>query len=154
MTTQMSVTKDKSPLPSQNGHAATEPTAEGRPPALPLDLAALSDEAIAVLAVEAPREFERRKARIIDSLREHARALGIAPERLAAAIRPKTAAAPGADSARDGRTTVRPLYRNSNGETWAGRGKPPAWVEFGDEINPVTGKPLPLRKFWITEPEK
>lgn len=130
MTTQMSVTKDKSPLPSQNGHAATEPATEARPPALP-DLTALSDEAIAILAVEAPREFERRKARVVESLREHARALGITPERLAAAIRPKTAAAPGADSARDGRSTVKAKYWNpSNHEQrWSGRGEtPPKWV--------------------------
>jgi hypothetical protein len=33
-------------------------------------------------------------------------------------------------------------------------GRAPEWTEFSTEINPKTGWPLPLRKFWISEQER
>lgn len=122
--------------------------------ALPVILAKLSHEQVVALADEAPRELERRKAKLREDMKEAARALGITPERLLAAQRAKGGSA---NKVRpdDPRHFVKAVYRDPvTGDTWAGRGQAPAFVEFGTEINPKTGKPLPLRKFWISEQEK
>ncbi len=161
MTTENTTAKDKAPLASHaNGHAAAEAKP---PPALPIDLAALSDEVFALLAAEVPREAERRRARLIESMESmgvQARLVGLTPLRLVAALRPKGEAAPVAGSGRDGRSDVKPLYRNPvTGETWAGRGQPPAWIEFGPDTRPPRkpgGDPIriPLPKFLISEQQK
>jgi DNA-binding protein H-NS len=54
--------------------------------------------------------------------------------RLAAAIRAKLAPEPGASSVQDGRSFVRPKFRNpkEHAQTWAGRGKTPQW--FSDHL--------------------
>jgi DNA-binding protein H-NS len=129
-------------------------------PALPVDLASLSDDDLALLTVEAPRELERRKAKreaeLFAFIREQATVLGLTPARLRAALTGKAVARTRTNAEADGRSIVAPLYRNpaNAAQTWAGRGKPPEWIEFGSEINPKTGKPLPLRKFWISEQDK
>jgi DNA-binding protein H-NS len=186
MTTEHTNTpKDRTPQPPQsNGHATPEP----KPPsplsadasraslaaaaagdwakdeALPIELATVSDDVLAALADEVPREIARRKARreaeffaLID---ERARMLNIPPAKLAAVLRARHADAPGAGSAHDGRSVVVPKYLDpATGATWSGRGEAPPWVEFGPETLPPS-KPggrvrrVPLKKFWISEQEK
>ncbi len=151
--------KDRNPLPSRgNGHEAATPT-----PALPFDvetLSELSDSVLAALAAEAPVEIARRQAKreadLVNYFREQALAIGTTPERLAAAIAGKQAARVRANGAGDGRSRVAPKYRDFADPTgkraWSGRGQAPAWIEFGDEIDPKTGKKLPLAKFRIPDP--
>src|ERR1700683_4088948 len=101
--------KDKAaPLPSQNGHEV-----ESKPPTLPVDLVSLSDDELALLTVEAPRELERRKARrdaeLLAFIREQATVLGIPPARLRAALGGK-AAARSRPTGTDGRRVVKSKF--------------------------------------------
>jgi DNA-binding protein H-NS len=132
MTSMPIATKDKSPLaPHANGAAAI---VTPQPPALPLDLTTLADDVLARLAAEAPREIDRRQAKkeqdLLAFIKEQAAVLGLTPARLAAALAGKTAARPRTNGGTDGRSTVKPKYRNpkDHAQTWSGRGAPPKWL--------------------------
>lgn len=118
---------NKTPLPAPAngaGTAARAPTA-----ALPVDLAALSHEQIAALAVEAPRELQRRQQKVLDDLRDAAAALNTTPERLLASQRAKRPAAPVPVNPEDGRHFVKPLLWNpkDHSQRWSKRGAAPKW---------------------------
>jgi DNA-binding protein H-NS len=157
--TQAPAPKDKAAPPANaNGHAASE----SDPPPIP-NLKNLSDDELALLAVEAPRELERRHAKreteLLAFFREQAMVLGIPLARLRAALGGKTAAQ-ARTTGGDGRSTVVAKYKNpATGETWTGRGKPPPWIEFGNETLPPNrpgGEPrrVPLAKFLIRKDQK
>jgi len=150
-TAQMLPTSSKASLPSRNGHEA----AAAKPPVpLPIDVTTLSAAELVALAAAATAELEKREAAFLESARDQATALGISPARLTAAIAGKPAKRVRTNGETDRRhDVVRPWRNPETGETWAGRGQPPPWVEFGDEINPKTGKKLPLAKFRIPAPE-
>jgi DNA-binding protein H-NS len=147
----------KSALPAPADGQSAEDKART---ALPFDWSTASDEEVAVAAVEAPRELERRRARVLRSLGEQARILGMSATRLAGWLRAQTAAEPIAADGPDGRTVVAPKYRDpATGATWSGRGEAPPWVEFGPDTLPPGkpgGKPrrVPLKRFWITASEQ
>lgn len=108
-------------------------------PALPVDLATLPDDVLAVLAIEAPREVERRRnereTAFLESVRAQAQALGVSPDRLRAALLAKSAPRPRAGGTRtDGVRRVPPKYRNPNNaaQVWSGRGVQPRW--FADHL--------------------
>lgn len=127
------------------------------PACLP-DLTLLADEALAGLVEQGQAELTRRKEKkesdFLALVAETARTLGVTPARVAAAIANK-GQRPRATSSSDGRSDVRPVYRDPvSGATWSGRGQAPPWVEFGDEVNPKTGKKLPLPKYRIAEQTK
>ncbi len=148
-------------IPRTNGHAAAPPRplpADAAPPSPLPDLASLADDALASLVEQGQAEIVRRKekkeADFLAMVAETARALGVGPGRLAAALSRK-GARPRAEGGTDGRRDVKPVYRDPvSGATWSGRGQAPPFIEFGEETNPKTGKPLPLRKFWISEQGK
>jgi DNA-binding protein H-NS len=119
--------------------AATEP--------LPVDLTTLPDPVLAALADAAPREIAARQAKREEDLfrefRERARALGVSPMRLAAALglklanspvrrpsllRPESTAPEASGAKPDGRSAVAPKYRSKDGKQWSGRGGKPQWV--------------------------
>ena len=123
-----------------------------------LNLTALADDALAALVEQGQSEITRRRqkaeADFLAMVTETAHVLRISPARVAAAIAHKSPRPRSASSA-DGRSDVKPVYRDPvSGATWSGRGQAPPFIEFGDETNPKTGKPLPARKFWIAEQEK
>jgi len=108
-----------------------------KPPALPIDLATVSDEALAALAEAAPRELERRKQvqfeALVASMREKAAALGVPLARLMAALGGRGARVQTPNGGKDRRSVVKAKYRDKKtGATWAGRGAPPKW--FSDHI--------------------
>jgi DNA-binding protein H-NS len=126
-------------------------TSNGRPPpsaadplpkapALPIDLAGLSDELLALIAAEAQSEQQRRKdkreADFLAYVKEHAQALGIQTARLAAVLgkrarqRTDIRSTSPADGKRDGRSIVAPKFRDPKNpsQTWSGRGATPQWV--------------------------
>jgi DNA-binding protein H-NS len=127
-----------------------------------IDLPSLSDDELASLAVEVPREIERRQAQreaeLIAFFREQATTLRIPAHRLRAMLLGK-AAKTHTTAKPDGRSVVAPKYRNpATGETWTGRGDAPPWIEFSGETLPPRkpgGDPrkVPLAKFRIPEPE-
>jgi DNA-binding protein H-NS len=139
-----------------NGHVAEE--ANPPPPALPLNLAKLSDEVLALLAGAVPKEIADRQAKreadLFGEYKERARVLGVTPARFAAALGLKLPRAVEKASAADGRGSVKPKYRNPDNpsQLWTGRGKPPPWIELGDERS-ERGTPLPLAKFRIRDDE-
>jgi DNA-binding protein H-NS len=147
-----------------NGHTAatsskSQPAdaAAASPSPLP-DLTALADDALAALVDQGQAEIASRKnARemaFLTMVSETAKTLGLSPARVVAAITGKNAR-PRSTGGSDGRHDVKPVYRDPvSGATWSGRGVPPAWIELGDEINPKTGKRLPLQKFFIAEQQK
>ena len=128
-------------------------------------LASASDEALRMIIYQATalaRDGERerddrtaqREAAFLALVTEQVRFLNIAPKRVFVALGlSKPAAKPAGDNTDDGRKRVAAKYMNPAQplQTWSGRGKPPPWVEFGEETDPKTGKPQPLRKFWITK---
>jgi DNA-binding protein H-NS len=104
-----------------------------RSPDPDIDVKSMTDDELAQLAVEVPREIERRKAELeaefFATLREQASALNIPASRLKAMLFGKAATKPHARTKDDdGRKNVRPKYRHQTGATWSGRGKQPAWV--------------------------
>jgi DNA-binding protein H-NS len=136
--TQAPAPKDKAaPAAKTNGHAASE----SDPPPGP-NLKNLSDDELALLAVEAPRELERRKAKreaeLLAFFREQAIALGIPLPRLRAALGGKTAAKAATRSREnggtDGRSVVKPKYwcLADHSLRWSGRGAAPKW--YADHI--------------------
>ena len=100
-----------------------------------MDLTSLSDDKLSTLILEAQAEqqtrFERRKAELLASFRTQAEALGLDPAALASAFRKRGSARAHASGDGDGRSAVRPKYRNPKNpsETWAGRGAKPKWYE-------------------------
>jgi len=138
----------------------TPPVDAGAAPPSPLpDLAAFTDEALAALVEQGRAELTRRKekkeADFLALVSDTAKVLGLSPARVAAAISGRSARHRVSAGSTDGRHEVKPVYRDpATGATWSGRGPAPPFIEFGDEVNPKTGKPLPLRKFWIAEQEK
>jgi DNA-binding protein H-NS len=155
-TMSIAVLKEKDPMPRRSDNTNSNTTS-----GLPIDLATLDDEELALLTVEAPRELERRKAKreveLLAFIREQVTVLGVPMARLRAALGGNAAASSRTKrgDAGDRRSVVAPKYRHpETGETWSGRGASPPWVEFGDEINLKTGKPLPLAKFRIPEDEE
>jgi DNA-binding protein H-NS len=107
------------------------------------------------LTAEIERRRRKKETDFLAQFREQAKALGIPLERLIAALGRKSGARARADAV-DGRSTVARPFRNpeNHAQTWAGHGKPPLWIALGSELNPRTGKSLPLRKFWVSEQEK
>jgi DNA-binding protein H-NS len=143
--------------------AATDETPMAkRSPDPDIDLQSLSDDELASLAVEVPREIERRQAQreaeLLAFIREQMTVLCIPPQRLKAALLGK-AAKTHVTAKPDGRSVVAPKYRNpATGETWTGRGEAPSWIEFSGETLPPRkpgGQPrkVPLAKFRIPEPD-
>jgi DNA-binding protein H-NS len=135
---------------------ASSPDAEGASPAGP-NLTALADDVLADLVAQGQAEILRRKqkkeADFLALVAETARTLGLSPSRVAAAISQRSQR-PRASAGSDGRHDVKPVYRDPvSGATWSGRGQPPPFIEFGDEVSPKTGKKVPLRRFWIAEQE-
>jgi DNA-binding protein H-NS len=129
---QPTVSKEKSSRPARD--AGHEHTAGPPPPeALPVNLATLPDEVLAALAVEALAEQERRKqkreADFLQTVREQASVLGIAPARLAAVLGVKPAARARGEAKPDGRSVVRRKFWNlaDHAQRWSGRGAPPRW---------------------------
>jgi DNA-binding protein H-NS len=106
------------------------------PPGLP-DLTALSDEVLAALVAqgqaEQARRHQQKETEFLQLVASTARTLGLSPARVAAAIAHKTPR-PRPAGGGDGRSLVRPKYKNPNGpETWSGRGAPPPkW--FSDSL--------------------
>jgi DNA-binding protein H-NS len=112
------------------------------------NLSSLSEEGLSArlaeaqaLVAEVEREIELRRAKkasdFLASIREQARALGLDPQAIAAALGKK--AGTRTRSSGDARATVAPKYRNpETSQTWAGRGVRPKWIE----LDPATGKPL------------
>jgi DNA-binding protein H-NS len=104
------------------------------PPKLPVDLASLSDDELALLTVEAPRELERRKskreAELLAFIREQATVHGISPARLRAALGGKASAKARTTGGTDRRSVVKPKYWNpkDHSQRWSGRGGQPAWL--------------------------
>jgi DNA-binding protein H-NS len=100
-----------------------------------MNLASLSDDALATLITDAQAEqqarFERRKADVLETFRTQAEALGLDPASLAKALAKRGNSRPRASSHADGRSSVKPKYRNPQNpsETWAGRGAKPKWYE-------------------------
>jgi DNA-binding protein H-NS len=98
-------------------------------------VAALSDEALAAVIVEAQDELERRKrkreAEFFDTVRDQAQALGIPADRLMAALGlgGKPAARSRTGGKPDGRSVVRRKFWNpaDHAQRWSGRGAPPKW---------------------------
>jgi DNA-binding protein H-NS len=151
-TLQTNGTKDKAPppAPAGKGDGAQHPPPAPEPPppadALPVDLAGMPDAVLATLAVAVPREIAARQAKreadLFAEFRERARALGVTPLRLAAALglklsggapRPSllrpASVPPDATGADDGRRTVRPKYWSKDRtQRWSGRGGRPQWV--------------------------
>jgi len=129
--------KDKTPPANANGHAP-----EGDPPAH--DLKSLSDDELALLTVEAPRELERRKAKreaeLLAFFREQAMVLGIPLARLRAALSVKSASRVRAPGGTDGRSVVKAKYWcvTDHSLRWSGRGVAPKW--YADHIA-AGGKP-------------
>jgi DNA-binding protein H-NS len=117
-----------------------------KPPSLPLDLKAHSDELLWLIIAGAQSELQERKTKreadFIEQVKEGARQLSIPYERLAArlgvksarptALRPASALPEeGREGNRaDGRSVVKPKYRNpaDPSQTWSGRGAAPQWV--------------------------
>jgi DNA-binding protein H-NS len=154
-TLQTNGTKEKASLssPAGNGEAT-----KGKPPpatelpnaeALPVDLATLPDDVLAALADAAPREIAARQAKreadLFTEFKERARALGVSPMRLAAALglklanspmrrpsllRPESAPSEASGAKPDGRSLVVAKYRDPTNpsQTWSGRGGKPQWV--------------------------
>lgn len=120
-------------VPARDGE--NDDKAAPRAPALPVDLEALADDVLAVLAIEAPKELERRKnkrkAEFLESVRIQALALGISPDRLRVALLGKSAARAQASGRADGRSSVKPKLRNpkDHSQTWSKRGAPPKWFQ-------------------------
>ena len=115
------------PLASAAENDASAPL----PPALP-DLQSLPDDVLALLATEAPKEVERRKnkreSEFLETVRAQAQLLGVSPERLKAALFAKAGARRTTPANGDGRSSVKPKYRDPNsGKTWSGRGNAPKW---------------------------
>jgi DNA-binding protein H-NS len=139
-----------SPAPADAGAASSS----GLP-----DLTALADDALAALVEQGQAEIlcrkEKKESDFLALVAETARTLGVSPARLAAAVSNKNQRQR-ATGGSDGRSVVAPKYRDpaDPSRAWSGRGEPPSWLTFGDETNPKTGKPLPLRKFWLSEQEK
>src|ERR1019366_2399888 len=131
------------PSTSSAVHPVHEPTIES--------LAALSDEALSIRFAEAQaevteiqREIEQRRAKkateFLASIRDQARALGIDPVALAAALGGGKKGGARTRSSGDARSAVAKKYRNPENasQTWAGRGATPKWIE----LDPATKKPL------------
>jgi DNA-binding protein H-NS len=105
-------------------------------------LATLSDEALDAHIAEAHREKEERTERkreaALAALREQAellKVLGLTPARIAAALALKAVsqAAPRAraEGGTDGRSIVKPKFRNpkDHAQRWSGRGAQPVWFK-------------------------
>jgi DNA-binding protein H-NS len=96
----------------------------------------LTDDELAALIRLAELELsarrDKKRAAFFSNLREQARALGVAPEEIAAELGRKNAKPPAAAAKGfDRRATVAPKYRNPENpsETWAGRGVKPRWMQ-------------------------
>ena len=120
---------DASAAALAKGEGAEAEASTAADAALPVALATLSDDVLEALAAAVPREIAARKAKreadFFALVREQAIALGLTPARLAAALAAKSAPRPRAD----GRSVVKPKFRNPHdaAQTWAGRGAPPKW---------------------------
>lgn len=133
----MSVQTPSPATPRTNGQPAAAkapplPADAGEAPAAGLcDLTAFSDDALKNLVTAAQEEIAQRQARreaeFLAMVASTAKTLGLTPARIAAAIANKAQRQrPAAGS--DGRSMVRPKYKNPNGpDTWSGRGAPPKW---------------------------
>lgn len=123
--------KDK-PRPRTNGGDGAEPARRIPAGRLP-DISALSEDELAALIRLAERELagrrDKKRAEFFASLRSQARALGVAPEEIAAELGRKSKESK--PRATDRRATVAPKYRNPENpsETWAGRGVKPRWMQ-------------------------
>jgi|ERR1019366_5003080 DNA-binding protein H-NS len=155
--------KERTAPPSPaNGHETTAPKPEA--PAPPIDVKTLSRASLAALLAAAQRETELLAEQDRnDALAAMSKAFHIPIPRLKATIERESAAPqprlqPHAKGdGTDGRYVVKPKYRDpadpTAKRTWSGRGQAPAWIEYGDEIDPKTGKKLPLAKFRIPDDE-
>jgi DNA-binding protein H-NS len=129
MTTEIGMKDKDNPPARMKSGAPPKP-----PPGPPVDLVKLSDDELALLTVEAPRELERRKAKreadLLGFIRERAAELGISPARLGAALAGRAGARAHNNGGTDGRSVVKPKYRNpkDHAQRWSGRGGQPAWV--------------------------
>ncbi len=100
-----------------------------------MDLTSLTDEKLQALIDDAQAEQrarqEKRTADLLEYFRVEALKLGLAPAKLAAALTKRAPARASATTAKDGRSDVKPKYRNPKNpsETWAGRGAKPKWYE-------------------------
>jgi DNA-binding protein H-NS len=97
-------------------------------------LTELTDDKLATLIAAAQAEqqarHDRRTAELLDDFRTRAEALGLEPAKLVAAFSKRGVGRPRASIAGDGRSAVKPKYRNPRtSETWAGRGQKPEWVK-------------------------
>lgn len=122
-------------------------------PAPAIDLERLSDEELVKLSQDATQELATRKAKRVADFRtqieQTATVLGLPVARLLAAF-PKIAGERARPRSRnDGRSTVKPKFRNPKNpsQTWAGRGAAPKW--FTDHMT-AGGKEDELR---IPDPE-
>jgi hypothetical protein len=136
MTMQTPPPKDnKTPLAARANGALPEKPTTG---ALPVDLAALSDEQLAALVAQGQDEIVRRKERkdadFLASVAETAHALGIPAGRVAAVVRAKGQTEPRAVTELDRRHFVKPLLWNpkDHAQRWSKRGAPPKW--YADHI--------------------
>jgi DNA-binding protein H-NS len=128
--------KDKPRRPRSNGASSGAGAAQPIPAGKLPDLAPLTDDELAALMRAAERELserrEQKRSAFFSNLREQARALGVAPEEIAAELGRKNAKPPAAAAkGYDRRATVAPKYRNPENpsETWAGRGVKPRWMQ-------------------------
>lgn len=119
------------PLASVSEITGERGRTDALPPALPCDLATLSDEVLAALAEAAPRELARRKAQreaaFLNQIREQAQVLGLTPARLAAALAGKSGASA------NGTVRRRPPKRvfwnpADHTQQWSKRGARPKWL--------------------------
>jgi DNA-binding protein H-NS len=122
--------------PRLNGSSASAAAAQRVPAGRLPDLAALSDDELAALIRVAERELsarrDKKRADFFSSLRAQARALGVAPDEIAAELgRKNVKRTAAAGKGGDRRATVAPKYRNPENasETWAGRGVKPRWMQ-------------------------
>lgn len=95
-----------------------------------LDLANFSDDELARLLDDGQRELttrrERQRAEFLVRVVEEAAAVGLDAHAVARALTPK-----GKRPRADGRSEVKPKYRNPDDatQTWSGRGACPKWLQ-------------------------
>ncbi len=104
------------------------PAAESAPTTI--DVASLRDDELVKLLEEGQRELttrrERQRAEFLVRVVEEAAAVGLDAHAVAMALTPK-----GKRARADGRSEVKPKYRNPDDatQTWSGRGACPKWLQ-------------------------
>lgn len=84
-------------------------------------------------AAHAEELRKKELAAVVQDIRNKIRLYGISAQELGFTLntdgaRTNMVKAAGSGEKKDLRTQVRPKYQGKNGESWAGRGKTPAWV--------------------------